>query len=174
MKNFPVKVDGKEYWISRAVAVCCAVFKIKDNNIYVLTEIRGKGAADFQGKYCMPCGYLDYDETVSEACAREVFEETGMKINDKKLKIISINSDPKEKRQNVTIRFTYQAKEDEDFNTKDAKGGEKDEIEDVLWLKVGNIDREKNKIKWLNLDKTQWAFNHVSLMKKLIKIKNII
>ena len=34
MKNFPVKVDGKEYWISRSIAVCVFVFKIKGNKLY--------------------------------------------------------------------------------------------------------------------------------------------
>ena len=36
MKNFPIKVDGKEYWISRSIAVCVFVFKIKVNKLYAL------------------------------------------------------------------------------------------------------------------------------------------
>ena len=75
MKNFPVKVDGKEYWISRSIAVCVFVFKIKGNKLYALIERRGKGAADEQGKLCTCSGYLDFNECDREAvyCKRRTF-----------------------------------------------------------------------------------------------------
>ena len=49
MKNFSVNVNGKEYWISRSVAVAGFIFKQKGNDLYALIEKRGKGAADYQG-----------------------------------------------------------------------------------------------------------------------------
>lgn len=54
MKNFSVKVNGKEYWISRSVATVCFIFKQKNNRTFVLIEKRGKGAADNIGKWCVP------------------------------------------------------------------------------------------------------------------------
>ena len=33
--------DGKKYWISRSVATSAFIFKVKDGQLYVLTEIRG-------------------------------------------------------------------------------------------------------------------------------------
>lgn len=43
MKNFPVKVNGKEYWISRSVAAVGFVFKKVNSTIYALVEQRGVG-----------------------------------------------------------------------------------------------------------------------------------
>lgn len=45
MKNFSVKVNGKEYWISRSVAAVGFVFKKVNSNIYALVEQRGVGTA---------------------------------------------------------------------------------------------------------------------------------
>ena len=52
-QNFPVKVDDKIYWISRAMAVVGYVFKEVDGKLFVLTEKRGKGAADYIGHFCV-------------------------------------------------------------------------------------------------------------------------
>ena len=38
------------------------------------------GAADGQGLWCCPCGYLDFDETLEECVIREIKEETGLTI----------------------------------------------------------------------------------------------
>lgn len=42
--------------------------------------------------WCLPGGHMDPGESVSEACAREVFEETGLQIQVGKL--IGVYSDP--------------------------------------------------------------------------------
>lgn len=76
MKNFSVKVNGKEYWISRSVAVEGFIFKQKGNELYALIEKRGKGAADYQGYWCFVCGYTDFNETVEQSLQRETLEET--------------------------------------------------------------------------------------------------
>ena len=49
MKNFPVQVNGKEYWISRAMAVVGLVFCIDNGELFILAGKRGKGTPDFQG-----------------------------------------------------------------------------------------------------------------------------
>lgn len=165
MKNFPVKVDGKEYWISRSVATVCFIFKRKNNKTFVLIEKRGKGAADNIGKWCVPGGYLEWDITLAENAALEVLQETGFVIKKDKLKIVGINSSPSENHQNVTVRYIYNADTDEEFNTKNAVGGEKDEVEDVQWLDITNINN-----KFLN-DNTKWAFKHNILIKKYLKIE---
>ena len=160
MKNFSVNVDGKEYWISRSVATVCFIFKHKNNRTFVLIEKRGKGAADNIGKWCVPGGYLEYNVTLKENAALEVLQETGFIIKKEKLKIVGINSSPSENHQNVTIRYVYNADENEEFNLSNAVGGEKDEVEDVQWLDITD-----NKSKFLN-DDTKWAFNHNILIKK--------
>lgn len=171
-QNFPIKVGDKIYWISRAMAVVGFVFKQIDDKLFVLIEKRGQGAADNIGSFCVPCGYLDFNETLEEAVLRELKEETGF-IGDKdKLIFLKINSNPNENRQNVSVHFAYFANNNENFNTNKAIGGEKDEIEYVTWLCIGTI----KKIKWFkrlfkhnkketliledNLDNHIWAFNH--------------
>ena len=83
MKNFSIIDDrtGREYWISRSVAVVGFIYGYdEDEKEYILAVQRGTGTPDpeFVGKWCLPCGYLDYDETLEEALQREVFEETGV------------------------------------------------------------------------------------------------
>jgi 8-oxo-dGTP pyrophosphatase MutT (NUDIX family) len=81
MNNFPITKDGKVYWVARNVAVACFVFAPINGEWCVLANQRGKGTPDFQGLWNCPCGYLDYNETTKEAAKREVYEETGIKIN---------------------------------------------------------------------------------------------
>ena len=165
MNNFSVKVDGKEYWISRSVAVAVFIFRKVGNKFQVLLEKRGKGAADNVGKWCCTCGYLDYDETLEEAAARETKEETGFEINKEYLTFVKINSDPSENRQNVTAHYVYFATEDEDFNLDKAQGGEKDEIETVEWFDIGTLDEEDHiKIDIYRMYERDFAFNHDKLI----------
>lgn len=162
MKNFSVNVKGKEYWISRSIACACFIFKEKNNNLYVLIEKRGKGAADFQNHWCCVCGYLDYDETCEECCKREAFEECGIKIGTNKLHFMKVNSSPSENHQNVTLHYVYFADKNEDFHKDKAVGGEKDEIADVKWFNIGKISGNGDELsvdiyKMMELD---WCFDH--------------
>ena len=172
-QNFPVKVDDKIYWISRAMAVVGYVFKEVDGKLIVLTEQRGKGAADYVGHFCVPCGYLDFNETLEDAVLRELKEETGFIGDKKKIMLLKINSSPRENRQNVSVHFAYFADKEEDFCLEKAVGGEKDEIELVNWMYIGDIIElkwwqkifKKDKRKRLTSDfdwfySNKWAFSH--------------
>ena len=116
MKNFPVidKETGREYWISRSIAVVVAVFA-KDkisNDDFVLVVQRGTGTPDpeYIGAFCMPCGYLDFDETCVQAAQRELVEETGLMFPISDFKLVSINDVPEsDKRQNVTFRYVVKS-----------------------------------------------------------------
>jgi 8-oxo-dGTP pyrophosphatase MutT (NUDIX family) len=47
-----------------------------------LIEKRGnKPDLDSKGKWCLPCGYLDWDESGSDAARRELWEEVGLEPN---------------------------------------------------------------------------------------------
>lgn len=172
-QNFPVKVDDKIYWISRAMAVVGYVFKEVDGKLFVLTEKRGKGAADYIGHFCVPCGYLDFNETLEDAVLRELKEETGFIGDKEKLILLKVNSCPTENRQNVSAHFAYFADDKEDFSLEKAIGGEKDEIELVKWMYIGKITGlkwwekifKKDKRKTLTSDfdwfySHKWAFSH--------------
>ena len=165
MKNFSIKVHGKEYWISRSLAVAVFIFRKVGNKFQVLLEKRGTGAADNIGKWCCVCGFLDYNETLEEAATRESKEETGFEINTEHLTFVKINSDPSEKSQTVTTHYVYFANEDEDFNLDKAQGGEKDEIETVEWFDIGTLyDEDHIKIEIYKMYERDFAFEHDKLI----------
>ena len=103
MKNFPIQHEGKTYWIARNTAVTCFVFAPIDGEWCVLANKRGKTAPDYQGYWNCPCGYVDFDETTAEAAKREVFEETGVKLD--KVTFWTFSDSPKDNKQNITFRY---------------------------------------------------------------------
>jgi 8-oxo-dGTP diphosphatase len=40
----------------------------------------GRRAGSYGGMWCIPCGYVEWDEDVREAAAREFHEETGLEV----------------------------------------------------------------------------------------------
>jgi 8-oxo-dGTP pyrophosphatase MutT (NUDIX family) len=93
-------------YLSRHVAVMVVpVFQCADM-LFVPLGQRSEKVSD-SGKFCLPCGYLDYDESGSEAAIREAYEELGLDLRG----LLSaqpwfVQSDPsKDARQNVTLRF---------------------------------------------------------------------
>jgi 8-oxo-dGTP diphosphatase len=96
------------------------------------------------GKWGLPGGFVDRDETLKEAAAREVLEETGWQVKDLQLLTIRDRPDrPKEDRQNISCVFIAQAVEE-----------------------VGEADWESDDVQWFELDKVPAkeliAFDHVS------------
>lgn len=132
-----MKVDGKEYWISRSIAVAAFLFTVdKDGDLCILANKRGPGTPDFQGFWNCPCGYLDYDETILEAVYREVFEETGV-VCPERMELVGIDSNPQSNRQNVTIRYCGII---ENPTARERIGGEENEVADIQWIKVDKIN----------------------------------
>jgi len=108
------------------------------------------------GKWCLPGGYLDRDETTSEGVCREVFEETGYTVKIVLLlRLIDQPTRPKEDRQNV--EFSY--------------------IVEVVG-QPGRMDKETTELRWFDLDtvpeEKDWAYDHgetLSWYKKYLKEK---
>ena len=158
--------NGEELWISRSVVVICVVARITDDNkIEILVEKRGP-LVSATGRWCFPCGYLDYDEDLTDAVIREVQEETGYTLERKDVKFIDINSKPEGKKQNVGIRhiafIDNDKKQISDFEL------DTNEVTELKWVEIGesvgnifNIDVNK-------LDCVKWAFNHKSLIIHII------
>ena len=168
MKNFCVTgPDNKEYWISRSMAVLVMVIaRDKNNDKYVLAVKRGEGTPDpeYVGAYCMPCGYLDYGETLKHAAIRELKEETGLEAQEYQLKLMAIKDDPtKDKRQNVTFRYRIDAIKPVESLSKELTilYSEEDEVSDIVFINLKDIDKYK------------WAFNHDELIKKYINYDTV-
>ena len=160
MKNFPIidKNTGREYWISRSVAVLGIVIG-QDiyGNKYILAEQRGIGTPDpdYVGKWCMPCGYLDFDETCKQAIAREVVEETGINIPSESFELIEINDIPSsDKRQNITFRFKTELKGYISDYELTNRFSETNEVMGIKWIDLREVNNYK------------WAFNHEKIVKK--------
>lgn len=161
MKNFPLlDENGKEWWISRSIAVTGCVFTFLNGKWCVLANKRGEGTPDFQGMWNMPCGYLDFNETTAEAVIREVYEETGVRLNPNFLHFWKFNDSPAQNRQNVSFR--YYALIDAQpgsisVGTGNDRGGEEDEVEAIGWIPLDSID------------KYQWAFDHDKIIKDFVE-----
>ena len=157
MKNFPFKHDGKEYWYSRSIAA--AIFLFAEDSAgqkYVLANKRGTGGDEI-GKWNCPCGYLDFNETVKQAAVREVYEETGLQINENDIHLTFINDDPdKDARQNVTFRYTGVLTEKVESLSKklNDKHSEDNEVESIKFVKLSEINDYN------------WAFNHENLIRE--------
>jgi 8-oxo-dGTP diphosphatase len=99
------------------------------------------------GKWGLIGGYMDRDENVFEAAAREVYEETGWEIEDMKfIKLNDTPSRPNEDTQNVSFVFI-------------AKGIKQ----------TGTPDWESDEIRWFDLDNipedSMMAFDHADDIK---------
>ena len=173
MKNFVVtdKDSGKQYWISRAMAVAGVIFAInpRTQKPIFLVEKRGPGCPDYIGYYALVCGYLDWDETLEEAIIREAWEETGLRIDPERDKIepFYIQDNPKENtRQNVTVRFAIEVPyntlvrcyNDKTLNgNTEKRGGEAGEIEKIELVELKDLNKYK------------WAWNHDKVIEYVVQ-----
>lgn len=163
MKNFEFEHNGQKYWHSRSVAVLGIVTAMKDNELFVVITKRGPNTPDNQGKWCMPCGYLDFGETVEQAVSREVFEETGLGIDPSQFKLDMVHSIATDK-QNVTIHFRfhlnmYMTTDSNIFNSITTKYADEGEVDEVKWISI------------FDLKNYEWAFNHDEIIKSLLTFK---
>jgi len=130
--------NGTELWISRSSVVIPIVFKMdeKTGDIYTLLEQRGE-IVTHTGEWCCPCGYIDWDETLEEACQREVKEETGLQLDIKNIYFFAVDTNKYSKTQAIDHWYMCWVKDDRDFDMDEIET--KDEVFDVEWLKVANV-----------------------------------
>ena len=150
--------NSKQIWESRSVAVIGIIFGLRDNKLFILAEKRSDTMMDAPGKWCLPCGYLDWDETGWEAIKREIFEETTLNLDDYKEHIVEdnnqqpffVNTSPSENRQNIALSYCIVF----DFPY--------DEFPEHLEKHAGD---EVAVVKWIPYEKRNnyaWAFSHGS------------
>lgn len=167
--NECVKVGDREIWLSRS----CAVVNIItfDGFSKLLLVKRGPGCPDEIGKWCLPCGYLDYDETLYDAARREVWEETGLDLHANGFESITqeqpwhVRSSPSANRQNVTMQFVWQLKESfqrygrkPDLPKVHSDNCEPGEVDGIEWIDITEI----------LLKKYDMAFNHLDVIVSMV------
>jgi 8-oxo-dGTP pyrophosphatase MutT (NUDIX family) len=141
MKNYPVKnpETGKEDWVSRSVAVAVSIYTWIDGKFCVLANKRGKGLPNKAGKWNIVSGFIDYDETLLEACVREVHEETGVDISKVKLNLMEIDDSPKRENQVILFRYCGFLHNGKKYNLTD-QYSEKNEVDDIKWIPIDEVD----------------------------------
>ena len=163
--------DGRKIWVSRSVAVvgvfCC--FNVEDNKYYFAIEKRGRNPGlDKPGLWCLPCGYLDHNESGSDAIIRESWEEIGLDIDELYKKIIYlpnleqpwyVKTEPDENRQNVTLRYGFTFFYQGLPNLNPNNDCETDEVSDAVWATYEEISRNKY----------EFAFNHDKIIIEYIE-----
>ena len=83
--------------------------------------------------WTMPGGKVEFQEELEETACREALEETGIVLNKKSLKIVSISNDKIPEAHFVTIGFYCDQVEGE------PKVMEPDEIVEWQWFDLGNL-----------------------------------
>ena len=110
-----------------ALTVDAIVFTKKNNETFVLLIQRGQ--EPFKGKWALPGGFVNMDETLEEACKRELSEETGLKADAmKQFKAYdAIHRDPRHR--TISVVFSTEIND-----TENVKGG--DDAAQAGWFPV--------------------------------------
>ena len=167
MNNFSFEYNGKTYWYSRSVACSMYLFVYEkiSHTWYILVSRRGPGCPSNIGKWNVPGGYLDFNETLEGAAKRECWEETGIKIEGE-VKLANISTNPHSKAQNVVCSFY--------------KTIEVNNISDLTW-RFSNIHNEQNEVSDIKLWKVSlffdfpdrmtdtFAFGHDKMIREIFK-----
>lgn len=139
-------------WLSRSCAVVATIVMRCGGNTYILMGKRGPACPNEIGKWVLPCGYLDYDETLAQAAVRETFEETGFDVttlpefphsNMHSGQPFLVYSEPNGTVQNVSHHFSLDFKWDNDkeFPRLTNEHATPGEVEALSWVCVEDIDK---------------------------------
>jgi ADP-ribose pyrophosphatase YjhB (NUDIX family) len=143
--------DGRVAWLSRSVAmVSIVVLELPDGGSHILMNKRGPGCPDEVGKWVLPCGYLDWDESCVEGARREIWEETGVDVtsfyetslyNDfTREQPFFVRDKPKsDGKQNVSQYYAIISKVDE-LPEVTAQHCEHEEVDEIRWVPLQDFD----------------------------------
>lgn len=143
--NRPIDLEGKEYRISRSVAISIVLFfyHTGEQKRYLPLVKRGSALTE-SGKVCLPCGYLDRDETAAEAMRREVREEVGLDLNELLRKHTRhgsmqqpffVDTNPKNHNQNVALEY-FLAFDVDQLPPLSCDNSDPGEVAEVVWCTV--------------------------------------
>ena len=123
--------------LNKKPGVGVGVMILKDNKVLLGKRhgdpLKADSELHGEGSWTMPGGKLHFKEGLDEAACREVSEETGVKIEKEKLKVISVTNDTIEDAHFVTIGFLYKGPAEE------PRVMEPDEIVEWRWFDLDNL-----------------------------------
>jgi len=112
------------------LTVDAAVFRQREDNTEILLIRRDR--PPFEGHWALPGGYVDMDETLEEAVARELEEETNLRgVDLQQLHAFSaLNRDPRGR--TISVIFWGILKDDQK-----TKAG--DDAREAAWFNINNL-----------------------------------
>lgn len=147
--NVPNKLitdtDGNKHWISPSASVDALLVV----NNFVLVVKRSAEMSN-PNKWCLPCGFIDFNENLIDASVRELYEETGIDIREHNI----INSDYNRPHalNGTALQFIFELLERPTLKL------DTNECVEAKWVSVSMLD---------NLD---FAFNHNRLIEYLLNL----
>ena len=137
--NFPVKRNGKIYYVSKSATASLAASCLdKKHGVWcVLANQRGPGADTGQGLWNLPCGYVERNESAEDGARRETFEETGVEIPETvQLRNLGARSSRSEK---ISYAFTCVLPGSiENYPVSD-ENSEPGEVADIRWIPIMTV-----------------------------------
>ncbi len=121
----------------KRVKVGVGIIILKDGKVLLGKRHNDPEKADSdlhgEGTWTMPGGKMEFGEDLEETAAREVLEETGMRVKKEDLELVSIGNDKVPDAQFITIGFLYADCKDEPMVM------EPDEITEWKWFDIDTL-----------------------------------
>lgn len=163
MNNFEFEHNGEKLWYSRSLACNIGVFRINNDEYEVLACKRGQGCEFNKGLWNIPGGFIDFNENAAQCAVRELFEETGIKISEKKVTFYKLSTNPRGVRQTMNASHYAFFDKEETLNwVFTTEFSENEETEEIKWIPMSELKNYK------------WTNNQTSLINSMCeKIKVI-
>ena len=136
------KIGKKVIRDSRSIATSLLITRGDAKDMEILVIKRGP-AVKRTGIWSIPCGYLNWNESIYESACREAYEETGIRINPESIKLISVFDQHKTRTQNVVLCF-YTHYDEYDYEIpENIQEFSLDEVTEAKWVKINGDEKDK-------------------------------
>lgn len=131
------------------IDVMVDVVALTEGDGALLVLVVRRGNQPFEGWWALPGGYLEVEEDLAPAAARELHEETGVALDPDELRQVGAYGTPGRDPRNRTVSVAFVA---ELADGAEAKGGS--DADDAAWRSVTDLLREDS-----------LAFDHATILR---------